>query len=129
MRKLQSFFLMFLWIILFGSFSATFSQEVIFCESVDDNGNPNNASTVFTIPQKGGYLDVLVKGIKDTKHVAYIISFNNQYDNTITQNTEVNWDWCWKEITFYDPGNYLIKVYDDKNSFVASGNVRIKYKD
>ena len=127
MKRSRLFAFIFFCIILFGFSSTSFSQTVTFCESVDANGNPSNASTVFNVHSDGGYLWVLVNGISNTKHVTYVIYYNGQYSTTLSQDTQTDWTICWKKITFYDAGDYTVKVYDGSDNYVATGYLTIKY--
>jgi hypothetical protein len=39
--------------------------------------------------------------------------------------TKENWTWFWKQITFYDSGEYVIDVYDCNDDLVVSGTLQI----
>jgi hypothetical protein len=52
---------------------------------------------------------------------------NGDYDNTIYQDTERDWVWFYKQITFYKPGNYSIDVYDSYGSRLVTGYVKVQY--
>ncbi len=110
------------------------AQSLYFCESVSSDGYPQGESTVFTIPSAGGYLSVLVRlpYTVDVYSVRYEIYKsdgygNESYVNTIYQDTEKNWEWFWKQVTFYETGVYNVYVYDTNNYLLTSGSVRIKY--
>ena len=53
------------------------------------------------------------------------IYYNGDYDNTISMDTKENWTWFWKQITFYDSGEYVIDVYDCNDDLVVSGTLQI----
>lgn len=127
MKSSRLFVYIFFAIILLGFTSTSFSQTVTFCESVDDNGNPSGTSTVFNVHSDGGYLYVLVKGISNTKHVTYVIFYNDKFSTVLSQDTQTNWTYCWKKITFYDAGEYSVKVYDGSDKYMATGYLTIKY--
>lgn len=126
-------------LIVFGSSSQISSiqaQALFFCEDVDEEGYPENESSSFTIGSEGGWLKVLVKldDEVDCDRVKYVIykvsrSGKEKYDNTITQDVEDNWVWFWQKITFYDDGKYNVYAYDKYDNFLASGTVRINFKD
>lgn len=106
------------------------SQSMYFCESVDNNGYPVGESSTFTIGSNGGYLDVLVKIPYDLncKSVRYEIYRNNEYDNTIYQDTQNNWQWFYQQITFYKSGNYTISCIDCYDITLATGSLRIQMR-
>ena len=111
-----------------------FSQTLTFCESVDNNGNPNSPSAVFNIGSNGGYLDMLVSipydlNCKSVRYEVYKLdSYGSEiYSTTIYQDTQRDWRWFWKEITFYDSGKYHIYVYDSNDYLLTSGSVQIQF--
>ncbi len=132
MKKLSTVFAILLFLILAGS---TQAQTLYFCEGVDSDGYPENESTTFTIPSGGGYLYFLVRMSYevDTDEVKYIIykvdSYGKEkYSTTIYQDTEPEWSWFWKKVTFYESGKYNIYVYDSDDNFITSATLRIKVK-
>ncbi len=114
--------------ISFGMLNQSYSQEIYFCEGVDADGNPIKASSNFTIPAKGGYLYVLVDlGYEiDCSLVDFEIYRNGKYDNTISIDTKSNWSWFWKQITFYEAGEFTFDVYDCNDELIVSGTVEIE---
>ena len=112
------------------------AQELYFCESVTDNGQPNNAATTFTIPKGGGYFYFLVKlpyvvGCTNVDYAIYKAdSYGNQkYNTTISQvDMGTDWTWFWKKVTFYEPGYYRIDVIDCASMNLVSSYVTIKMK-
>lgn len=128
MKSVQLFFFVIALTLALSLYDNTYSQSVYFCEGVDDDGEPISESSVFTIPANGGYLYVLVQLPYeiDCGEVGFEIYRNGKYDNTITMDTESNWSWFYKQITFYKSGKYDIEVYDYcNNEYVASGTVEI----
>ena len=128
MKVLRFFILLFVLTISVSLIDFSFSQSIYFCEGVENDGEPINESSVFTIPENGGYLYVLVQlpFEIDCGEVAIEIYRNGKYDNTINMDTEYNWTWFYKQITFYKSGEYNIEVYDYcNNEFIASGTVEI----
>jgi hypothetical protein len=110
------------------------AQSLYFCESVDKDGYPVGESTVFTIPSAGGYLNFLVRlpytaDVTSVRYEIYKVDpyGTESYDNTIYQDVEKNWVWFWKQVTFYNTGNYNVYVYDSNNYLLTSGTVKIKY--
>lgn len=111
-----------------SAFNLSFSQTMYFCEGVDDDGEPINESSVFTIPEGGGYLYVLIQMPYEIgcKKVNLDIFRNGDFDNTISIDTEKNWVWFWKKITFYKAGEFLIEAYDCYDDLITSGSVEIE---
>ena len=112
------------------------AQVLLFCEDVDENGYPKNESSAFSIAWEGGRLKVLVKlddeiDCKKVKYVIYKVPGNGieKYDTTITQTVQENWIWFWKEITFYDEGKYNIYAFNQYDNFLASGTVKINFRN
>ncbi|NWG28326.1 MAG: hypothetical protein HXY48_07300 [Ignavibacteriaceae bacterium] len=110
--------------------SAVNAQTMYFCEGVDEDGYPINEATSFTIPPDGGYLYVLIRlpYEVDCKSVRFVIYRNGDYDNTIYVDTEYNWSWFWKKITFYKRGTYDIYAYDCYDYELAYDVLRINYE-
>ncbi|KAA0210007.1 MAG: hypothetical protein UZ04_CHB001000231 [Chlorobi bacterium OLB4] len=105
------------------------AQSLYFCEGVDSDGYPINESSTFNISRDGGYLYVLTRlpYRVDCRSVSIVIYRNNEYDNTIYVDTERDWVWFWKQITFYKSGDYDIYVYDCNDYLLTSGYLRINY--
>ena len=114
-------------LLLFSSVSA---QTIYFCEGVDDDGYPISEASSFTIPDEGGYLYVLVRLPYEIacESVRFEIYRNGEYDNTINLDTEDDWSWFWKQITFYKRGTYEFYVYDCYDYELVTGKVKINYE-
>jgi len=110
--------------------NSSYSQSMSFCESVSGSGNCNGSSSVFTISSSGGYLDVLVNipYNLNCRSVRYEVYRNGDYDNTIYQDAKNDWQWFYKEITFYKSGTYAIYCYDCSDYLLASGSVTIQFR-
>lgn len=106
------------------------SQTMYFCEDVDSQGYPISESSTFTIGSNGGYLDVLVRLPYELncRSIRYEIYRNGDYDNTIYQDSQNNWVWFYKQITFYKSGNYTVYCIDCYDVTLASGNLRIQIR-
>jgi hypothetical protein len=132
-KKLSTFsFLLFTLLLL--SINAK-AQNIYFCEDVDRDGYPITESAVFNISSGGGYLDVLVRlpYTVNCSSVRYEIykedSYGHEnYSTTITQDTQRDWVWFYKQITFYDSGRYNVYVYDCSDYMLTSGSVRIQFR-
>jgi hypothetical protein len=127
MKIFQLFVLVFVLSISFGLMHESYSQSIYFCEGVDDDGEPINESSVFTIPEDGGFLYVLVQLPYEIncRSVSLEIYRNDDYDNTITVDTKNNWTWFWKKINFYKSGEFTIDVYDCNDDLIISGSLDI----
>ena len=123
-------FILMISLLIFVFTSTITSQSIYFCEGVDDDGYAINESSSFTISRDGGYLYVLVRLPYEVEctSVRYEIYRNGDYDNTIYLDTEDDWVWFWKQITFYKRGTYDIYVMDCYDYELASGTVSINYK-
>ena len=110
------------------------SQLAIFCEKVDHIGNPKNASTEFTVSKNGGFLKLLVRLKRKANTSSVIIDIfrkngeKKELDNSITMSINPFMTWFYKELTFYQEGEYQVNVYDEKGKLLAVGKVLIKMK-
>ena len=117
-------------VICFVLFLSTVNaQDIYFCEGVDDDGYPISEASSFTIPDDGGYLYVLIRlpNEVDCKSVRFEIYRNGDYDNTVYVDTENDWVWFWKQITFYKRGTYKFYVYDCDDYELVTGKVKIDF--
>lgn len=106
------------------------AQDIYFCEGVDDDGYPINESSSFTISDDGGYLYVLVRLPYEVacNSVRFEVYRNGDYYNTNYQDTDKDWVWFWKKITFYKRGTYEVYVMDCFDYELVSGTVKINYE-
>lgn len=120
----------FLALVFFAFSENSSSQTMYFCEGVSNDGYPQTESSVFNIGSGGGYVYVLVRLPYEIacRSVRYEIYRNGEYDNTIYLDTEKNWVWFWKQVTFYKSGNYTVYAYDCFDYMLTSGSVKIQYK-
>ncbi|MGA2667670.1 MAG: hypothetical protein ABSF32_02005 [Ignavibacteria bacterium] len=127
LKKLFTLSLMALTLMILSS--TVRAQTIYFCEDVDRDGYAIHASDVFNISRDGGYLKVLVRlpYTLGCRSVSYEIYRNGDYDNTIYQDTERDWVWFYKEITFYKAGNFSIDVYDSYGTRLVTGYVKIQF--
>jgi hypothetical protein len=127
MKNVRLFFFSLLLLTFIGLLDQSFSQSIYFCEGVDDEGDPINESSLFTIPESGGFLYVLIQLPYEIgcKKVNLEVYRNDDYDNTISIDTQRNWKWFWKKITFYKSGVYIIDVYDCNDELIIFGTVEI----
>jgi hypothetical protein len=120
----------FLALVFFAFSENSSSQTMYFCEGVSNDGYPITESSVFNIGSGGGYVYVLVRLPYEIacRSVRFEIYRNGEYDNTIYLDTEKNWVWFWKQVTFYKSGNYTVYAYDCFDYMLTSGSVKIQYK-
>lgn len=106
------------------------SQSIYFCEGVSNDGYPITESSVFNIGSGGGYVYVLVRLPYEIacRSVRFEVYKDGNYDNTIYLDTEKNWTWFWKQVTFYDAGRYTFYAYDCFDYQLTSGSVRIQWR-
>lgn len=106
-----------------------------FCEEVNDAGRPNMSSNSFVVDGNGGVLKFLARA--DDKFNTADIEFRVFYLNDagkeeeitrMPQKVESTWNYAWKEVVFFDPGVYKVKVYTSKGTYLTSSNLNIKNK-
>ena len=111
-----------------------FSQQIIFCESVDQSGNPKNASKEFTIGEDGGFIKILIKSNKEIGSNAIIFDvykLNDEkeiFNNTVRMEIKPAVTWFYKEITFFKSGIYRVYVYDEKDKLIGLGDLKINLR-
>jgi hypothetical protein len=132
MKILKTVLMGLTFVLIFGAASSLQSQTLYFCEDVDDDGYAINSSSTFTIPSGGGWLKFLLRmgyevGTYKVYYDIYRIESGGKetFETTIDQDVEPEWVWFWKKVTFYDPGNYKVYVYDGNDNFLTSAKVRI----
>ncbi|MEO8231667.1 MAG: hypothetical protein ABI638_05270 [Ignavibacteriota bacterium] len=110
-----------------GFLNLSSSQTIYFCEDVDDDGEPINESSQFTIPSNGGYLNVLVQLPYEADCETFNLEIfrNEKYENTLSVSTKSDWSFFWKQVSFYKSGEYTIDVYDCNDELITSGTVNI----
>ncbi len=108
----------------------TNAQSMYFCEDVTSDGYPITESSTFNIGSNGGYVYCLVRLPYEVacRTVRFEVYRNGAYDNTIYVDTEKNWVWFYKKITFYNSGDFSIYAYDCFDYQLTSGSVRINFK-
>ena len=101
--------------------------SLTFCENVNDAGKPLHPSNFFMVSPNGSALKVLVKadeGFKTDKmdfKIFYINDTGKEEEiSKMAQKLDPKWTFAWKELVFFDPGNYRVKVYDSKGDYLTS---------
>lgn len=121
-------------IILFFLTKACSAQySLTFCENVNSEGKAQHPSNFFMISPNGSALKFLVKaddGFKTDKmdfRIFYINESGKEEEiSKLPQKLEPDWNFTWKEVVFFDSGNYRVKVYDSNGVYLTSANVNVK---
>ncbi len=109
------------------------AQSLHFCEAVDEDGYAINESNTFLIGNDGGYFDLLVRLPYELK--SYYVNYDiyevkadgsEQFNLTIRQDAQPDWEFFWKEMTFYNEGIFKVYVYDDNDYLITSSIVNVK---
>lgn len=104
-----------------------------FCESISEDGKPQKVSNSFQVDSKGSLLKIFVRS--DEKFNTGQLQFKIFYvDNsgeeetlsTFSQKMDADWNYAWKDVAFFTPGNYRVKIYNDKETYLTSANLNIK---
>lgn len=113
--------------------SAYSQYTLVFCEDVTEEGKPDTVSNQFMVDRDGGALRILLRtdGKLNTDKLDFKIFFvgENGTEEEITklsQATEADWNFVWKEIVMYDPGMYRVKVYNNKGTYLTSANLTLR---
>ncbi len=113
--------------------SAYSQYTLVFCEDVTEEGKPVTVSNQFMVDRDGGALRILLRtdGKLNTDKLDFKIFFvgENGVEEEITklsQATETDWNFVWKEIVMYDPGMYRVKVYNSKGTYLTSANLTLR---
>ena len=111
--------------------SAQFS--LAFCEDVTSDGKPTRSSNSFLVGTNGSALKCLLKveGKLNTEQIDYRIYIINEAGKEeellrMPQKVQPDWNYTWKELVFFDPGIYRVKIYNDKGAYLTSANLSVK---
>lgn len=105
-----------------------------FCEDVSNEGKAQMLSNSFMVDGSGGVLKFLAKAeSKFDGNLEFRIYYMNDQgkEEEITrmpQIVEPDWNFAWKEVVFFDPGNYKVKLYNNSGTYLTSANLVIKKK-
>lgn len=106
-----------------------------FCEDVNTEGKPTMVSNSFLVDQDGGVLKFLCKTEDkfNTDQLEFRVFYINESGNEenilkLPQKIEPNWNFAWKELVFFDPGSYRVKVYTGSGTYLTSANLNIKHR-
>jgi hypothetical protein len=112
---------------------STAQYSLTFCENVNPDGKALHPSNFFMISPKGSALKFLVKaddGFKTDNmdfRIFYINDSGKEEEiSKLPQKLEPSWNYTWKEVVFFDSGNYRVKVFDATGRYLTSANVNVK---
>lgn len=123
-------------LIFSGIFNFTYAQySLTFCEDVSADGKAQMVSNSFMVDGSGGVLKFLVKAEDkfNTDQLDFRIYYVNETGveeeiERLPQKVESNWNFSWKEMVLFDPGNYRVKIYTGKGTYLTSANLNVKKK-
>jgi hypothetical protein len=107
--------------------------SLTFCEDVNTDGKAMMPSNSFMISKDGSAMKLLLKSDEKIKtdQMEFKIFYVNESgkEEEVSQlpaKVEPNWNYVWKEIVFFDPGNYRVKVYTSGGTYLTSTNLNLK---
>lgn len=122
---------------LLGCISLAVSAQtgkVTICRGISDEGKPLGAGTEFhfTSTPAGVYvliqLDEPVNYYRVMVKLYRIIEDKEEYDNSFTISTELDWQFFWQEIVFSRSGEYMVYAYKgDQEELIGSSNMKIRF--
>ncbi len=113
------------------------SSKVIFCEDVDDSGNPKVEATTFNIESGGGNVTIYVdNGSTQMQTTGLIVDIykkgsSDKYDQFIeTKNFTIKSTLVatYFEYFFTEAGDYVVHVYNSEEKWINDGYVTINNK-
>lgn len=137
MKKVYHYYLL-TCLFFFAGMMLVNAQDVIFCERVDQTGNPVNQSTSFKIGKAGGFFNVLFrqKNSVNCEEATFDIYFvekekakeKETFMSSVKMKVNPDANWFFKEITFFKPGLYRVYIYSEKDRILGAGKVEIGRK-
>jgi hypothetical protein len=107
--------------------------SLTFCENVSPEGKAQMPSNSFMITKEGGLMTLLLKSdekipSQDLDFKIFYINDNGKEEeiSKISQKIEPGWNYVWKELVFFDPGNYRVKAYSSTGTYLTSANLNLK---
>lgn len=107
--------------------------SLTFCENVNKEGKPAMTSNSFAVNKTGSALKFLFKSDEklNTERMDFKVFYINDMGkeeeiSKFPQEVEPGWNYVWKEVVFFDPGNYRVKVYNSDGSYLTSANLNVK---
>ena len=110
----------------------SFSQSLIFCEKVSEDGKPEKPSHIFRISREGGFfqfLALLDKPVNTTevKIDIFAVDENGKETFDATHSVKVQKDWVWftKQVNFFKGGDYTVYAYSAEDKLLCTGMVKV----
>lgn len=115
---------------LLGNFA--FSQSMIFCEKITEDGKPVNPSHIFRIVKDGGTFQLLaiLDKAANTQNVKIDIfrvdeTGKEKWDASVDVEVSKDWIWFSKELIFYKGGDYTVYAYTAEDKLLCTGMVKV----
>ncbi len=111
----------------------SFSQSMIFCEKVTEEGKPEKPSYIFRIPHEGGgffqFLAILDRPVNTTavKIDIFKVDENGKenFDASVDVPVKPEWIWFSKQVIFYKGGDYTVYAYSAEDKLLCTGMVKV----
>ena len=110
----------------------SFSQSLLFCEKVSQDGKPEKPSHIFRIGRDGGFfqfLAVLDKPVNTTEVKIDIFKVDDTgkeiFDVTVSVKVQPEWVWFSKEVNFFKGGDYTVYAYTAEDKLLCTGMVKV----
>lgn len=117
-------------------FVCTFAQAqftITFCTGVSADGKALSPATGFTTSDSGRKIKVLVnapEGFNSDTLLFKVFALNETGTEmevaTYAQALAADWTYVWKELQFYTPAAYRIKVYNAAGTYLTSANFNLR---
>ena len=128
---MKKYFLLAVLFLLLKSGSAQYS--LAFCEDVTPEGKALAISNSFMVANDGGVLKCLLKTDEQFNtdqldfRIYYVHETGNEEEiSRLPQKVQPEWNFAWKELVMFDPGNYRLKIYTGGGTYLTSANLNIK---
>ena len=112
--------------------SVSFSQSLIFCEKVSQDGKPEKPSHIFRIGHDGGFfqfLAILDKPVNTMEVKMDIFRVDEtgkeSFDATVTVKVQKEWVWFSREVSFFKSGDYTVYAYTAEDKLLCTGMVKV----
>lgn len=121
-------------IVFFFCISLAHSQTLSFCERVNADGSAVNSYSSYTIEKNGSPVTFLftVPTNATTQNVNFdvyrVMNGKEVYQSTVKQAASQK-NWITKQMTFYQEGQYVIYVFDEKDKNLAKATLTVKKAD
>ena len=128
---MKKYFLLVVFFLFAKLGSAQYS--LVFCEDVNSEGKPEMVSNSFMVDGDGGVLKFLLKTEdyfntdKLDFRVFYLSEEGTEEEiSRLPQRVLPTWNFAWKEMVMFDPGNYRVKVFTGSGTYLTSANLNVR---